>query len=91
MASKSNSKSIRLSNEVMEYINEYEGKGFNEKFENIILFAMKTEIERKKRVAELDKLISARSQELQAINKDLDTARRATNIYKKTMETLRYI
>lgn len=91
MASKSNSKSVRLSNEVVEYINEYEGKGFNEKFENIILFAMKTEIERKKRVAELDKLISARSQELQAINKDLDTARRATNIYKKTMETLKYI
>ena len=91
MASKCNSKSVRLSNEVMEYINEYEGKGFNEKFENIILYAMKTEIERKKRVEELDKLISARSQELQAINKDLDTARRATNIYKKTMETLRYI
>ena len=91
MASKTNSKSIRLSNEVMEYINEYEGTGFNEKFENIILFAMKTEIERKKRIAELDKLISARSQELQAINKDLDTARRAANIYKKTMETLRYI
>ena len=91
MASKCNSKSVRLSNEVMEYINEYEGKGFNEKFENIILYAMKTEIERKKRVEELDKLISARSQELQAINKDLDTARRATNIYKRTMETLKYI
>lgn len=91
MASKPNSKSIRLSNEVLEYINEFEGKGFNEKFENIILFAMKTEIERKKRVAELDKLISTRSQELQKLNADLDTARRATNIYKKTMETLKYI
>ena len=52
---------------------------------------MKTEIERKKRVAELDKLISTRSQELQKLNADLDTARRATNIYKKTMETLKYI
>lgn len=91
MASKPNSKSIRLSNEVLEYINEFEGKGFNEKFENIILFAMKTEIERKKRVAELDKLISTRSQELQKLNADLDTARRATNIYKKTMENLKYI
>lgn len=91
MASKPNSKSIRLSNEVLEYINEFEGKGFNEKFENIILYAMKTEIERKKRVAELDKLISTRSQELQKLNADLDTARRATNIYKKTMETLKYI
>ena len=91
MASKPNSKSIRLSNEVLEYINEFEGKGFNEKFENIILFAMKTEIERKKRVAELDKLISTRYQELQKLNADLDTARRATNIYKKTMENLKYI
>ena len=35
-------KSVRLSNEVYEYVNEFQGNGFNEKFENIVIFSMKT-------------------------------------------------
>ena len=31
------SKSVRLSEKVFNYINDYEGQGFNQKFENIIL------------------------------------------------------
>lgn len=34
---KSISKSIRISEEVFNYINNYRGDGFNQKFENIIL------------------------------------------------------
>lgn len=37
------SKSIRLSDEVFEYISNYRGEGFNEKFENIILDYKKKE------------------------------------------------
>lgn len=85
------SKSVRLSNEVYDYVNEFKGNGFNEKFENIVFFCMKTEVERKKRLDEIENLIKSRSEELSNINSDLDTARRATNIYKRTMETLRYI
>lgn len=84
-------KSVRLSNEVYEYVNEFKGNGFNEKFENIVIFSMKTEVERKKRLDEIEKLIKSRSEQLDNINRDLDTARRATNIYKRTMETLKYI
>ena len=40
---KSNSKSIRLSNEVLTYIEKSPGNGFNEKFENIILHAKEDE------------------------------------------------
>ena len=84
-------KSVRLSNEVFDYVSEFKGNGFNEKFENLVLFCMKTEVERKKRLDELEKLIKSRSEQLDNINRDLDTARRATNIYKRTMETLKYI
>lgn len=48
---KCNSKSIRISDKVLNYINNYRGNGFNEKFENIILDAMESE---DKRIATLD-------------------------------------
>ena len=84
-------KSVRLSNEVYEYVNEFQGNGFNEKFENIVIFSMKTEIERKKRLDEIEKLIKSRSEELSKINADLDTARRATNVYRNVMNSLKYV
>ena len=43
---KSNLKSIRVSDKVLDYINGYRGNGFNEKFENIILDAMESEDKR---------------------------------------------
>jgi len=36
-------KSIRVEQKVFDYIEAYQGEGFNEKFENIIIFAMETE------------------------------------------------
>lgn len=81
-------KSIRLSNEINKYIEEFEGKGFNEKFENIIIYAMKTEIDRKKRLDEIINLIESRSQELEQINKKLTVARNETRKYKQIMSVL---
>lgn len=52
------SKSIRISEEVFAYIDKSPGKGFNEKFENIILEAKQTEAERKKRLAGLERDIN---------------------------------
>lgn len=54
---KSIAKSIRISEEVFAYIDKAPGKGFNEKFENIILEAKRTEADRKKRLAGLEKQI----------------------------------
>jgi hypothetical protein len=59
------SKSIRISEEVFDYIDHAPGKGFNEKFENIILSAKKDESERKKRIAELDEQIQLKRCDLQ--------------------------
>lgn len=53
MATKSISKSVRLSEEVYGYIMESPGRGFNEKFENIILRAKKEEPEKNKQLESL--------------------------------------
>lgn len=55
---KSNAKSIRLSDKVLNYIMAYRGEGFNEKFENIILDAMESEDARLKSLEHYDMLIA---------------------------------
>ena len=44
MAKKNNLKSVRLSDQVMDYVINFEGDGFNQKFENLVLFCMEQEI-----------------------------------------------
>ena len=75
------SKSVRLSKEVYEYIDSFEGEGFNQKFENIILFSMKHEEQKRKRLEELDKLVSIRSEELNKLNSNLSKVRSETSRY----------
>lgn len=57
MTKKSIAKSVRLTQEVYDYIVQSAGNGFNEKFENIILEAKTGESKRKKEIARLDKEI----------------------------------
>lgn len=58
---KNNSKSVRLSDEVYNYVIKYpDGDGFNQKFENLVLFTMKSERERKMRLEQLDREISVK-------------------------------
>lgn len=64
---KSNSKSVRLSDEVMAYILAAPGDGFNQKFENIILEAKQTEPERLERIAHYDDLIARKREQLSRI------------------------
>lgn len=66
-AKKRNSKSIRLSDEILHYIESYEGNGFNEKFENIILFAMRSEPQRKQCLSRLDQEIAEKQQEIRTL------------------------
>lgn len=72
---KSINKSVRLTPKVYNYIDSYQGNGFNEKFENIILEAMELEEERKKRIQALDDMIADKLDDyntLRAKIKDLD-------------------
>lgn len=57
MAKKNNLKSIRLSDQVMDYVINFEGDGFNQKFENLVLFCMEQEETRKQKIAFLDQQI----------------------------------
>lgn len=64
-ASKKNiAKSVRISEEVFSYIDKAPGKGFNEKFENIILEAKRTEADRKIRLAYLEQQIATSQKKL---------------------------
>lgn len=62
---KYNQKSVRLSDEVFNYINSYpEGDSFNEKFENIVLFLLKNECDIQKRIDLLNKEFDKKRDEL---------------------------
>ncbi len=52
------SRSIRMTNTVKEFVELQEGKGFNEKFENMVLFC-------KKNMPDLEKKIEEKELELQ--------------------------
>ena len=82
------SKSIRLSERVYDYIENFEGIGFNQKFENIILFAMERELQLQKRLTSLENMISVRSEELNRINYNLNKARSETERFLYALKTL---
>lgn len=77
---KSNAKSVRMTDEVLAYIQSMDGKGFNEKFENMVLYAMKTEKDRERHIAILDDEIARKRdilQSLRAIDNRLVWVRRS--------------
>ena len=67
MAKKNNLKSIRLSDQVMDYVINFEGDGFNQKFENLVLFCMEQEESKKQRIALLDQQIARQYKKLYAL------------------------
>lgn len=84
MAKKNNLKSVRLSDQVMDYVINFEGDGFNQKFENLVLFCMEQEETRKQNIAFLDQQIVKRYKKLHAlqqISSEIGNVRRAlTNL-----------
>lgn len=65
---KSNSKSIRLTDDILAYIESAPGDGFSQKFENIILEAKEAEPERKKRLESYDRRIKQKEVQLEKIS-----------------------
>ncbi len=84
MAKKNNLKSVRLSDQVMDYVINFEGDGFNQKFENLVLFCMEQEETRKQKIAFLDQQIVKQYKKLDAlrqISSEIGDVRRAlTNL-----------
>lgn len=67
MAKKNNLKSVRLSDQVMDYVINFEGDGFNQKFENLVLFCMEQEETKKQKIAFLDQQIVKRYKKLDVL------------------------
>lgn len=67
MAKKVNLKSVRLSDQVMDYVINFEGEGFNQKFENLVLFCMEQEETKKQKIAFLDQQIVNQYKKLDAL------------------------
>ena len=84
MAKKVNLKSVRLSDQVMDYVINFEGEGFNQKFENLVLFCMEQEESKKQRITLLDQQIAKQYKKLdvlQQISSKIGDVRRAlTNL-----------
>lgn len=66
---KSVAKSIRLTPELFDFINKYDGNGFNEKFANIISFCFRSEKDVRARVKQ-------ERQELERLQKNIAEKRR---------------
>lgn len=54
MGKKTNLKSIRLSDEIFDYVSNFEGSGFNQKFENLVLFCMRREADLRREISLLE-------------------------------------
>ena len=67
MAKKNNLKFVRLSDQVMDYVINFEGDGFNQKFENLVLFCMEQEETKKQKIAFLDQQIVKQYKKLDAL------------------------
>ena len=88
MAKKVNLKSVRLSDQVMDYVINFEGEGFNQKFENLVLFCMEQEESKKKRILLLDQQIAKQYKKLYALHQlssEIGDVRRAlTHLERQT-------
>lgn len=67
MAKKVNLKSVRLSDQVMDDVINFEGEGFNQKFENLVLFCMEQEESKKQRITLLDQQIAKQYKKLDVL------------------------
>lgn len=83
-------KSIRVEEKVYSYIQSYKGDGFNEKFENIILYAMESEDRLLSKIKQLDGQIQEKEKLLRKImgeiNRMQDIACRVRYIFKTCNE-----
>lgn len=88
MAKKNNLKSVRLSDQVMDYVINFEGDGFNQKFENLVLFCMEQEETKKQKIAFLDQQIVKQYKKLETVRElssEIGDVRRAlTHLERQT-------
>lgn len=58
------SRSVRMTETVRNFVESQNGEGFNEKFENMVLYAMKS-------IPDIEKQLDEKQKRLQQINKEI--------------------
>lgn len=74
---KNNLKSVRISDEVLSVVESYQGEGFNQKFENLVIDFKKSRSEREAYLAQLDETIACRKSELKSLLDKISKSRMA--------------
>lgn len=88
MSRKNNLKSVRLSDEVLEYVQNFEGDGFNQKFENLVLFCMKEEKSKRLLIQSLDKKINEQREILDKLSRLQRESDRAAQLLRYANDTV---
>lgn len=61
---KVNQKSIRVSDDVLRYIESFEGDNFNDKLSNVIYYSMKIIDDKKEQIGRIDSIIKDKEKEI---------------------------
>ncbi|MEG2380099.1 MAG: hypothetical protein RSB38_00180 [Oscillospiraceae bacterium] len=69
---KNNQKCIRMSDEVLAYVESMNGEGFNQKFENCVYFIKQAEKEKTKKIKTLDEEIERKEQKIKDLAKSIN-------------------
>ena len=75
MAEKTNIRSIRFSDEVIEIIEQQQGRNFTEKFDSLVYNCYMLQSEKEKELARLDEQIQKQRERLNRIREDTDKIR----------------
>lgn len=73
-------KTIRISEEIHNYIDTFDGISWNDKFNNMIDHVLKSEYDRGKKIASLDEEIKKRQGKLNELDSVITNAKKALGI-----------
>lgn len=84
---KSISKSVRMTPAVFDMVDKFEGNGFNEKFENLVLFCLKEESNIRTAIKEkkalYDRQVAMRVKEIESLDKQINSKREVLESLKQ--------
>ncbi len=84
---KSISKSVRMTPTVFNIVDKFEGNGFNEKFENLVLFCLREENNIKKAIKEqkavYDRQTARKVKEIEDLDKLINSKKEALEVLKQ--------
>ena len=82
---KCNMKSVRMTDTVYRYIQDFQGEGFNQKFENMVLYFKESEERKQQEILLLDKQIQEQKEFLNALEGRIDNYR---NFFRNMDESM---